>query len=312
MTSVFQNLTKTVDGAGPLPPLPPKLPKTWDAILLNDNFETGLNGWHTHTSAYPPALSDHGFGRSPSALKLGTGTQSSPQVGGTNSIYKRVYETYQDGYLLFGGWLAFRGTAEQASPGTLSVYIDHQRWDDSARAFGKLNLNRFPSSDTYGPEWTINADAIPSGSGPQVAIPGASMSTYPATPGQGVIPGWNVNHAGYWFAALVMSCNQSDNVSGYGLGRYWRAYVGNNVFDLSTINADATGTQPGCGAQNPQVDSTFSGAPNPASSFSGGQNFGLGILNRTSHSDGPAALLAGHLFAAHYPVGTVFPTGSEG
>jgi hypothetical protein len=320
--SAIAGLARGVDLAGPLPPLPPRMPRSWDQILLNDDFHDGINGWHTHTNFTCPYLSDHSFQRSANSLKLSLGHTTS-----SNSIYKRLGVTFADGYLFFGGWFAFRGTQEHGSPAQLTFAIDHQEFDDTGRSFSQLVLRRYVgegAEEKFSPRWSLIPNQIPTtpAANVWVDIPGSVVSKYPAEAGKGSVPGWNINHGDYWFAGLLMSCNSSDNSAGVGIGRYWRAYCGDTIFDLSTLktNSEVTengektksgeGTGTGSGALNPQID-TSSGGPNAASSFSGGLNLGLGISSRGSTSE-ECALFAGHMFAAHYPVGTTFPTGSEG
>lgn len=319
--SALEGLTRGVELRGPLPPLPPNFPKKWDQILLNDNFSDGINGWNTHTNFYPPYLSDHSFGGSPNALKLSCG-----QTVMSNSIYKRLSVTFKDGYYFWGGWFAFRGQQEHGSPALLNFAIDHQEFDDTGRSFSQLALRRYVGAsgeETFSPRWSVIPDQIPSAppSNYWVDIPNAVVSKYPAESGVGSVPGWNVNHGDYFFAGLLMSCESSVN-NGHGIGRYWRAYCGNNIFDLSTLKTGGTfsetskstqsgeGTETGSGAANPQTDIS-SGGPNAASSFSGGLNAGLGISSRETTSEA-CALFAGHVFAAHFPVGSIFATGSEG
>lgn len=286
-----------------LPPLPPLLPLNWDAVMLNDNFKDGINGWHTHTGSMPPGLTDHSFGDSPHAMKLSTGQAPNTQTGGTNSIYKRLGRIADSGFLFWGGWFCFRGASEHSSPSSLGFVIDHQKTDDSGRSFGRLRLRRFTTGpETFDPRWSLTPDQIPvlPPANTFVDIPGSFASDYPVTAGKGAVPGWNLNHAGWWFAGLLMSINDSDNVSGKGIGRYWRAYALEQAFDISTLNTNYNQTMPGCGAENPQIDTGF-GGPNNASSFSGGVNVGLTISNR-GIADGPSALIAGHVFAVHYPL----------
>lgn len=323
-------LFRSEDSRGPLPPLPPNLPKTWDQVLLNEDFHDGLNGWHTHTSFYPPYLSDHAFGGSPNSLRLSTAEGAESTIGGANSIYKRLGETFSDGYMFFGGWFAFRGEEEEANPAQIALSIDHQAFDDTARSFSRLFLRRWvhttAGAEKYSPRWGLKPDAIPTtpAANVYVDIPNATAAKYPAVAGKGAVAGWNVNHGDYWFAGLLVSCNTSDNETTVGIGRYWRAYLGRTVYDLSVLktNSEVTengenshsgeGTKTGSGAENPQVAGAFTEAPNHASSFSGGLNVGLTINNRGEGAEGEASLFAGHLFAAHYPVGTEFPIGSEG
>jgi hypothetical protein len=297
-----------------LPPLPLNLPKNWDTVVLNDNFDNGVNGWHTQNAdSFPPSLSDHSMSRSRHSLKLGTGKGGASVLGGTTSIYKRTTGMFTDGYMLFLAWMAFRGSAEHASPGSITLSMDHQKYDDTGRSFPKLILRRVLTvggvANTFAPRWSLNNDAIPAQTVPYTDI-GSGVSQYPASAGVGDVPGWNLNHGNFFLAALVMSMNDADTpVAGVGVGRYHRAYLGDQVHDLTALLTSNDGTKPGNGAQNPQTDIS-SGGPNPTSSFSGGINFGASISNRGDVGDGPAALFLGHAFAAHYPVGTVFPTGS--
>lgn len=319
-------LIKDVDNFGPLPPLPPLLPRNWDAVLLNENFAEGMNGWHTHTTSCPPSLSDHAFGRSSNSLQLSTGMATGVEFGGTQSIYKRLGVLHDSGYILTLAWLAFRGKGEHASPRSVGIFNDHQMSDNTGRSFNRLVMRRYVGSttgtETFSPRWSITPDQIPvqPPATAYVDVPNSGAAQWPAVPGAGAIPGWNVNHGDYFLAAMVVSLNQSENQTNpkVGIGRYWRAYMGERAFDLSTLKAGGTwtddgtstntgiGTTTGSGAENPQTDIN-SGSLNAASDFANGYNVGFSVSNKLNGPDGISTLHVGHVFAAHYPNGTQFP-----
>lgn len=301
-----------------LMPLPEIVPKGWDTVLCHDTFEDGLGGWHTQNNSFPPCLSDHGFNGSPWAMKLGTGVGFSTDFGGSSSIYKRLARTFEDGYVLHAAWIAFRGPSEHASPGSITISMDHQNLDDTGRSFSRMRLRRFSGpANAYLPQWSLTPDQIPvlPPANTFQDIPGARAAAYPPVAGTGGgVPGWNVGHAGYFFVGLLVNCNMADKAVGQpGLGTYWRAYLGHKAYDLSTLATNNTLTGPGSGAENPQTD-TAAGGPNSASSFSAGLNIGYSIANGPG-GEGPAELLVGAAMAVHYPANAdvadtvLFPVG---
>lgn len=301
-----------------LMPMPEVVPKNWDAVLGYDTFEDGLEGWSTHKNSFPPYLSNHGFNGSPHAMGLSTGTGFSTDFGGSNSIYKRFARTFDDGYILHAAWIAFRGPSEHASPGSITVSMDHQTIDDTARSFSRMRLRRFSGvGNAYLPQWSLTPDQIPvlPPANTFQDIPGARAATYPPVAGVGGgVPGWNVAHAGYFFVGLLVNCNIADKAPGQpGLGTYWRAYLGHKAYDLSTLATNCTLDGPGSGAENPGVD-VNAAAPNAQSSFSAGLNLGYAIANGPG-GEGPAELLVGAVMAIHYPASDVpdsilFPIGA--
>jgi hypothetical protein len=296
-----------------IPPLPDPsvLPRDWDTVILSDDYSRGLQGWHTHKNGFPPSLSDHGFNGSPWAMKLATGTGFSTDFGGSNSIYKRAGHTFKTGFVLHGAWLAFRGPSEHASPGSFSLAMDSQTTDDVGRSFSRMRLRRFNDANAFAPQWALTPDQIPVAPPANTfePIPGASVSQWPPVRGAGGgVPGWNVAHGNYFFAGLLVKYDLDDRPAGVGLGRYWRAYLFGEVYDISTLPTNCDRTLPGSGAENPGVD-VSAGAPNSQSSFSGSVNFGYAIANGPG-GEGPAELLVGHTFAVHYPAKTEFPTGA--
>lgn len=291
-----------------LMPMPAIVPKGWDAVLNYDTFEDGLQGWHCHKNSFPPYLSDHGFNGSPYAMGLSTGQALSTEFGGSNSIYKRLARPFDDGYFMHAAWIAFRGPSEHASPGSITVSMDHQNLDDTGRSFSRMRLRRFAGvANAYLPLWSLTPDQIPTTppANTFVDIPGAVAATYPPTPGVGGgVPGWNVAHAGYFFVALLVNCNVTDKALNQpGLGTYWRAYLGSRAYDLSTLNTNDTLSGPGSGAENPGVD-VSAAAPNAQSSFSAGFNLGYSIANGPG-GEGPAELLVGAVMSVHYPASDV-------
>lgn len=320
-TTMGSRLLSDVDTLGPLPPLPKLLPRHWDAIVLNDRFDKGFQGWHTHTQQPPVMLHDHAFLGSDHALKLSTGNATSGEYSGTTSVYKRLGGLHEDGFDFFGGWIAFRGPTEQASPRTISLYLDRQTDDSSRRSLSALVMRRYVGPDAatekFSARLSLKPDLYP-GSTPASAyvdIPGATAPTYPATPGQGSILPWNVNHGDYGFLGLLVSRAPVDNNGVSGIGRYARAYFGTQVFDLWSLNTGGTWTEDGnstrsgscttigSGAEPPQtyLSSAGAGAPNAGGDFANGNNVGWGISNKINGPDGPASLFIGWTFACHYP-----------
>lgn len=293
--------------------LPPEslLPRSWDAVLLDDDMSGPLSHWEQGDNA-AGQLGDsvHAMPGHAKSGKLSTAPVPASHVGGKGTAYCRFYDTHEDGYLVWLAWLAYRGASEVGSPGTIGMFIDHQKWDDSARSFAKVALRRRVDDgggEAWNPRWSVVKDEPHEPSAQRwVDIPGAVPAVWPPD-NKSAIPGWNVNHANFWSVAVVMSLNDEDNNGLYdqvGWGRYHRLIVGPHAFDLTTVLANDDGTAPGSGGQWP---GTTTGGENPQSSFSGGLNFGISLSNSESSNYNYSQLYIGHALGLHYPRGTEFP-----
>lgn len=237
-------------------------------VLFYDNFETGFCGWRDHISGNvaqaPLGLASHPTYSGGFSLAVTTAQTRSGNHGGSVAAYKNTTRNHDTGVLEFGGWFAFGGITEQASPRSFLIGIDAEKWDASSRFFAKLQLERWIGSgpDVYTPRWVVIDD-----SGNSVPITNAP------------VVGWNENKWNFQYLALRMDLGANG-----GLGGYLSADIGGVTYDLTGLGA-------GRGAQSPAAQS---------SPFNGGLNFGISMSNRTATDDGPATLFADDLRAIHY------------
>lgn len=276
-------------------------------VLFDDKFANGLGMWRDHlggTTRHAPLslTSLRSDPDSPYAMMLSVSPRGTSAVI-TCQAYRNISRDVDSGIVRFEAWMAL-GQPLNDSTDTVntasSVFLamDSQSWDNTHRGLPKLRWRIRTNPDTG--STIVNSWSVPADNGDEVYIardgtPSINVvpALQPPSPGDNEFK-LNFFRAALWYDLSTVPANSSDGKP----GRYYRAEMGPNVYDLRGF-VDSAGAPIGRGKTTPQTSSTVGGG-----SFAGGHNFSIALNGRTAANlNYPPILLVSRARATWWPQG---------